>query len=230
MCQANGICATPRHKGEFDHPLHFLLGLVVFFPVAIDGQHGLRGLVQADDVRSQAILVIEVMDDVALVDGAQAIDVVAVVLTAFDLVVGYLGLGLIGRQRTGHEVDVHVHARLDALLVLDASDVLHMSLALGRIEVRRSKGQVDVVNCHKLGDRALLVAVPSDLEVLATAQRQLSRQLLELGPELRHLLSHLPVHELDKSLGLFLLLKGDFTNDLVASWPIRREEFLHDAS
>ena len=110
MCQANGVSTAPRHEWEFDHPLHFLLGLVVFFPVAIDAEDRLRCLIQADDVRSQAVLIAKVMDDVALEDGAQTIDVVAVLLTAFDLVVGCLGLGLIGRQRTGHEVHVQVHA------------------------------------------------------------------------------------------------------------------------
>ena len=105
-----------------------------------------------------------------------------------------------------------------------------MRLALGRIEVRRSKRQVHVVNCHELGDRTLFVLVPSDLEILAAAQRQLSRQLLKLRPELRHLLSHLPVHKLDQAIGLFLLFKSDFTNDLVSGRTVWWEQFLHDPS
>ena len=104
-----------------------------------------------------------------------------------------------------------------------------MSLAFSCVEVSRCKRQVDVVNGNELGYWSLLVRVPSDLEILATAQRQLSRQLLKLGSELRHLLSHLPVHELDQAAGFFLLVKGDFTDDLVFGWTVWWEQLLHDA-
>ena len=110
MSQADGVSTTPGHEWELNDPNHFLLGLVIFFPVAIDGQDVLGTLVNADDVWCQSVVIAKVMDDVALEHGAQTIDVVAVVLTTFDLVVCFLSLGFVRGQWVDHEVDVHVHA------------------------------------------------------------------------------------------------------------------------
>ena len=106
----------------------------------------------------------------ALEHGAQSVLVITCVRTALDLVVGDVGCRAVRLKARRRQVDVAVHAALDAHLVVELRQVLHVRLALRGVEVGRRERQIHVVD-HD-GEEAGAVArlVPRHLEVLRAAQ------------------------------------------------------------
>ena len=167
--QANRVGTAPRDERVLDEPVQRLAAVVLFVPVAVDRKHLARWLVDGDDVRRVAVT-LDVGDDVALEHGAQAILVVAGVATTFDLVVRHIGrraLRLLARWR---QVDVAVHAALDAHLIVELRQVLDVRLALRGVEVGCRKRQVHVVDHDGKEVRAVTRLVPRHLEVLRAAE------------------------------------------------------------
>ena len=224
--QANRVRAAPGHKRELDNPVQLLAALVEQFPIAVQTNRLAGRLVDADDVRLHAVTKIEVR--VNLKDRAQAVLVVGRLFAALDLVVG-LACGAELHVAWRAQVNVDVHARLDAAIELGLGDVLNVRLALGAVKVGRGKRQVNVVDGNELGGGALPLRRPHQLEVLAAAQGQLRRQLLELATELGHLLGGLPVHELRLAACLVQLLGIDLPQHLGLDRAARREYFFHEA-
>ena len=103
-------------------------------------------------------------------------------------------------------MNVDVHARFDAAVELGFGDVLHVRLALGAVKVGGRKRQIHVIDGDELGRGATPLRRPHKLQILATTQRKLRRELLKLTTELGHLLGGLPVHELGLSARLVQLL------------------------
>ena len=143
--QADGVRAAPRHERELDEPLQLFLRFVDLVPVAVDAQHLAARLVDADDVR-QRLIALNGSDGVHLEDRAQPVFVVGSLFAAFDLVVRLLGDAVVRLHADRPEVNVAVHAALDAALVVHGRQVLHVRLALRRVEVRRGKRQVQIVD------------------------------------------------------------------------------------
>ena len=86
MGQANGVSPTPWHKWELHNPVKFYTAFIFRFPVAVQ-RHGLAtGLVNADDVRLNAIAKVKVRVDFK--DGAQSIFVVRGVFSPLNFVIG----------------------------------------------------------------------------------------------------------------------------------------------
>ena len=224
--QADRVGAAPRDEGELDEPLQLLVAVVVLFPVAINCKYLARRLIDRDDV-GHRLLVLDRHRDVGLVDDAQAILVVAGLVAPLDLVVGLRRDGLLRLHARGREVYVAVHARLDALLVVELRQVLHVRLALRRVEVRRGVGQVHLVDADEEGRRPVALLVPAQLEVLRAAQWHLRHELLKLGPELGRLHGHLPVQQLDLALGLLDLLLRRIADDVVLGRAAGGEDLLH---
>ena len=106
----------------------------------------------------------------ALEHGAQTVLVVARVAAALDLVVGDIGGRAVRLKARRRQVDVAVHAALDAHLIVELRQILNVRLALRGVEVGRREGQIHVVD-HD-GEEAGAVArlVPRHLEVLRAAQ------------------------------------------------------------
>ena len=167
--QANGVCAAPGHERELYDPIEFLMPGIIRFPVAVERQ-GLAGrFIDAQNVRAE-VFVFDVEVGVDFKDGPKAILVVAGGRATLDLVVGNRCLavfGIIGIP----QVNVDIHARLNALLVLHLRDVLNVRLALGGVEICCSEWQIHVVNRHELRTRTAMLRVPHELHVLTTAQR-----------------------------------------------------------
>ena len=203
--QADWVSAAPRHEWELDEPLKLFLRVVQLVPVAVDAQHLRRRLVHRDDVR-QRLIALDVGDDVDLIDGAQTVLVVAALVAALDLHVGLLGLREVGLHADGRQVDVAVHALLDAALIVELRQILDVRLALRRIEVGRGERQVHVVDRDEQEVRPVARFVPRHLHVLRAAERHLRQELLELCAELRRLRRELPVHEVGLALGLLDLV------------------------
>ena len=156
-----------------------VLLLVIRIPVAIDRQHFFRGLVNRNEIRGKTEVVFEVEIASNFKDRAQTVFVVVVLLFAFDLVVGLLWaseLRLLGSR----EVDIAIHASIDALLKLKAGQVLHMGLALCAVEARCAVGKVDIVDRHEEAHGAALLLVPHHLHVLHATKRHLRGELLKL--------------------------------------------------
>ena len=226
--QADRVRASPRHERELDEPVQLFLCLVELVPVAVDRQHLARRFIYADDVR-QRLVALDVGDRVHLVHGAQAVLVVARLFAALDLVVRLLGDAVLGLHARRAEVDVAVHAALDAALVVNGRQVLHVRLALRAVEVRRGERQVHVVDRDEQEVRAVARLRPRHLHVLRTAQRHLRQQLLQLGAELAALHGQLPVHEGRLALRLLDLIARGLARDEVLDRPLRREQLLDGA-
>ena len=226
--QANRVGTAPRHERELDEPLEFFLRLVQFVPVAVDRQHAAGNLVDADDVRQRAFA-LDVVDHVDFEHGAQTVLVVRALVAPLDLVVRLLGAAELRLSRGRDQIDIEVHASLDAVLVVKLRQVLDVRLALGAVEVGRGERQVHVVDCNEQELGAVARLVPRNLHVLATAQRHLRQQLLKLAPELGALGRELPVHEVGLALRLLDLLGGDVADEVVLHRTLRREQFLDGA-
>ena len=227
--QADAVGAAPRDERELDEVLKLLLRRVVLHPVAVDGQDARRGEVDRHDVGRRAVLGLDVRDREDLVDGPQAILVVAGVVAPLDLVVGLGCRRHVGLHAGTADVEVAVHAVGDAAVELDLGQVLDVRAALGRVEVGGREGQVHFVDAdeQELGPVASLV--PRDLEVLVAAQRHLRHKLLKLGAELLALLGELPVHQLDLAARLGDLRLGQLARHVVLDRPAAREKLLHHA-
>ena len=234
--QADGVGAAPRHERELDEPLQLLLRLVQLVPVAVDAEHLAGELVDREDVGGGldvhvvvGVLPLKAGDGVDLVDGAQAVLVVARLAAALDLVIGLGGLGEVRVGAGRHHVHVAVHAAAHALLVVELRQVLHMRAALGAVEVRSRKGQVHVVNGREQEAGTVAVLVPAHLQVLGPAQWHLRQELLDLGAELGRLHRELPVHERRLAVGLLDPLHGDLADDEVLGGSAGGHQLLHGA-
>ena len=165
----------------------------------------------------------------ALEHSAQAVLVITGVGAALDLVVGDVGRRAVRLEAHRRQVNVAVHAALDAHLIVELRQVLHVRLALRGVEVGRRKWQVHVVD-HD-GEEAGAVArlVPRHLEILRAAERHLRHELLKLGAELLALHGELPVHERCLALRLLDLLNRDFALDQILCRTLRWQKLFDGA-
>ena len=228
MRQANRVGTAPRDERELDEPVQWLLALVFQVPVAVDRQHLAARLVDGDDVRRVAVA-LDVGGDVALEHGAETVLVVAGVAAAFDLVVGDVGSRAFRLKSGRRQIDLAVHPRLDALLIVKLRQVLDVRLALRRVEVGRGERQVHIVDHDREEAGAVARLVPRQLEILRAAERHLRQQLLHLAAELLALDGQLPVHHGRLALGLLDFIDGDLALDQVFGRTLRRQQFLHGA-
>ena len=225
--QADRVGTAPRDEGELDVVLQLFAVLLVLVPVAVQREHLAARLVDREHVGRRRLVVLKGQVGVDLVDDAQAVLVVARRVAALDLVVGHTGHGLLGLHARQRHVDVAVHARLDAALILEGREVLDVRAALGRVEVGRRVGQVHVVDRHEQEGRPVARLVPAQLEVLRTAQWHLRHELLQLGADLGALHGHLPVEQAHLALGLVDLLLRHRAGDVVLGRAAGREDLLH---
>ena len=179
------------------------MGLVFLIPVSVYRQDLARRLVNADDVGRGAVrVVLDVNVGVNLEDRPKAVLVVRGLAAPLNLVVGHVHDGTLRLHARCAHVDLAIHARPNAGVEVQSREVLHMSAALGAVEIGGGEGQQQVVDGDKEELGAVLLLVPCDLEVLRAAQRHLRQKLLKLCAELGALGGELPVHVGGLALGL----------------------------
>ena len=170
MRQTDWVRAAPRDERELDEPVHLVAGFVFLVPVAINCKYLACRLVDADDVRRVALALLDFHRDVALVHDAQAVLVVAGGVTPLDAVVGDACYGLLGLHAGWCQIHVAVHSVAHAVLVVQTGNILHVGLALRRVEVGRGVRQEHVVDRHEQERRPVARRVPAELQVLRAAE------------------------------------------------------------
>ena len=168
--QANSVCAAPGDELELDQPVELGHRLIALFPIAIHAQHLVFKVVDHQDVRGHLALgagvALKLQPCVDVIDRAASVDVLGVILAAFNSVVGLFGLRLFRLHRRPHIAVVNVQPTPDAAVKLPLRDVLALGHALRGVEVRSREWQDDVVNGDELRARALLVLVVPHLHEL----------------------------------------------------------------
>ena len=204
----------------------FVHVLVVLVPVTVDAKDTSGLLVDADEVRRGAFfglgdivnLAVGVWYDVLnreLDHDALPVHVLCLQRLALDLVVGFLGPGLVRGGDNGNRVNVTVHAAPDTVIERELVEFLDVGLPGGTVVVRRTEWQDDLVHPCRLVYRPTTLHVLPQLGVLHSTHRHLGQDLLQLVPHARELLGHLPVHVAHLALGLRLLPVVRLADDLV---------------